>query len=519
MKRRSWLYIIMLTGLLAPMLVQAAPDELGTPDIAERYQPGPISWQPCPENAEVECGTLRLPVDYTQRHGETFDMGVVRAKATDPRKRIGALFTNPGGPGISGVDQVIFGIRAPLFVQVRSRFDIIGFDPRGVGRSRPIQCEPEPLELPDDRSDAALAAAFDGFSRRYAEACLQQDGPFVAKVSTNNVARDMDMLRRALGERTITYASGSYGTQLGAVYASLFPKRVRAMALDGGTGPVFRDGYVEMTTAQMAGFEMELQRIDTLCRRAAACRLRERGVVVAFDQLVAQLDAEPYTSPDGVVLTGSSVSSTVYSLIYREQFAPLIVDMLANGLDRDYTLMTEVLPTVDAGLSLAIYAIRCNDYGTRRQAAEYLPVDEVIGARNPRFFGRFYLAYRLATCSYWPAADPPVIRNVQRQVDLPILMVMNDFDPATPPSEMRELAFALGMEWSIFRYQGGGHTFPKNDACVATVFVSYLFDRRVPAEGSTCPSQPINFAPQANAAREQQIDHFELWGEGVIRAR
>lgn len=512
MRRFSWLFAILIACLAAPLVAQAQP-EPPTPtapetDIAERYTPNRVDWQPCPENAEVECGTLTLPVDYRKPTGETFDMAVARIRAINPSTRIGVLFTNPGGPGISGVDFLIHVVpNVPLFASARERFDVVSFDPRGVGRSRPIQCEPEPLTLPDDSSDEALATIFDAFSAHYAESCLQQDGVFVTKVSTNNVARDMDMLRRSLGERKVTYASGSYGTQLGAVYASLFPKRLRAMALDGGIDPMFRDYYAEDTANQMAGFELELQRIDVLCRRDPACRLHETGVIGAFDRLVAQLNAEPYTSPEGVVLTGASVSEVVYALIYREQLAPLIVDVLANGLNRDYTLITEILPTVDAGLSAgALYAIRCNDYGTRRQAAEYLPVDEVVGARNPRFFGRFYLAYRLATCSAWSAADPPIIRNVQRQMDVPILLVMNDFDPATPPSAMRSLAFALGMERSVFRYQGGGHTFPKNDACVGNVFAAYVFDLKVPAEGSTCPGQPISFAPRAEANSTQSLD-------------
>jgi pimeloyl-ACP methyl ester carboxylesterase len=540
MKRFSWFFAIVLVGLLTPLLAQAqptppvstitaqptstaAPEQLAPePDVtldettaaAERYQPGKIDWKPCAENAELECGTLRLPVDYKQPRGETFDMAVVRAKTTEPSKRIGVLFTNPGGPGISGVDQVVFGINAPLFALARTRFDIIGFDPRGVGRSRPIQCAPGSIDLPENGDDAALAAALDEFSRAYAEDCLRQDGPFVTKVSTNNVARDMDMLRRALGERKITYASGSYGTQLGAVYASLFPHRLRAMALDAGIAPVFRDFYVESTANQLAAFEMELQRVDVLCRRDAACRLREQGVVAALDQLMAKLNAEPFTTPDGVVITGNSARSVVYTLLYRESAAPLIVDVLANGLDGDYTLISRLLPSVDAGLSLgALYAIRCNDYGTRRQAAEYLPVDEVIGARNSRFFGRFYLAYRLATCAAFPAADPPIIRNIQHKVDAPLLLIMNDFDPATPPAEMRSLAFALGMERTVVRYQGGGHTFPKNNACVGNIFVSYLFDLKLPAEGATCPGQPISFAPRAQANSAQALETTDgLWG-------
>lgn len=344
----------------------------------------------------------------------------------------------------------------------------------------------------------------------------------MTKISTNNVARDMEALRRALGEKQITYASGSYGTQLGAVYASLFPRRLRAMALDGGINPAFRDGYVEMTAAQMASFELELQRVDVLCRRDVACRLRDTGVVAAFDQLAAKLNTERYTSPEGVVLTGDSVAAAVATLLYTERFARITVDMLANGLNGDYTLMLQVLPIVDAGVSSAsLTAIRCNDYGTRRKAAEYLPLDEVVGAHNARFFGRFHLAYQLATCSAWPAADPPVIRNIQRRMDVPVLLIMNDFDPATPPSDMRALASALGMEQSMFRYRGGGHTFPKNNACVAKVFVDYLFELTVPAEGASCPGRPIAFAARTQTLGANASDDMsrEMWWSDAVGLR
>lgn len=531
MRHLSWLLALLVLATLSPLLAQAQPappaDSSTSPIsdpltiAAEHYRPGRIAWQPCPEHAAVECGTLTLPVDYAQPQGETFAMAVARTRASDPSRRIGVVFTNPGGPGISGVDFITGAVvNAPFFAPYRERFDIVSFDPRGVGRSRPVQCVPGRIEIPDDASDEQLAAAFDAFSRSYAEECLRLDGPFVTKLSTNNVARDMDVLRRALGERTVTYAAGSYGTQLGAVYASLFPRRLRAIALDAGIAPTFRDFYVEDTADQMAGFEKELQRIAVLCSRAAACRLREQGVVTAFDELRAKLDAAPFTTPSGVVLTGKSLVSAAYALLYRESLAPLLVDMVANGLDGDYTLIIQILPAVDAGLEVgAIYAIRCNDYGSRRAAADYLPVDAVEGARNPRFFGRFYLAYRLATCAHWPTADPPIIRNVAHKLDVPILLIMNDFDPATPPVWMRSLAFALGMESTVVRYQGGGHTFPKNNACMGAIFADYLFDLRLPPEGATCPGQPISFAPSAQVSSLRVMDDQSdtLWQDPVMQ--
>ena len=152
---------------------------------------------------------------------------------------------NPGGPGVSGVDFVLGIVRLPVTARLREHFDIVSFDPRGVARSREVRCTLDASPIPDDADDATLIRLFDEFSERYVRACLDQNGSFVAHVGTMNTARDVEMLRRALGERQITYAAGSYGTVLGAAYASMFPSSVRAMMLDGAIPPDFRDYLME----------------------------------------------------------------------------------------------------------------------------------------------------------------------------------------------------------------------------------------------------------------------------------
>lgn len=508
------------TAAAQPSLNNAvSPNEPG--DISERFEvPNGIQFAPCAENPSLECGTLTVPVDYRKPHGEAFGMAVIRAKAADPKKRIGVLMTNPGGPGFSGVDLVLGGIRAPLFVRLRERFDVVSFDPRGVSRSRPVRCEVDGADFPTDPSDEALAAFFDDFSRRFAQACLEENGPFVTMLSTNNVARDMDALRRALGEQQITYASGSYGSELGAVYASLFPQRVRAMMLDGGVAPEFRDYFVEMWSEFSTAFELSFQRLGQLCSRDSACRLRDTGVVAAFDEVAARLKAEPVTSPNGIVLNDGKVVDVVATLLGSERTWPLIVNALADARAGNFTLFFQLLPFTATGGN-ALFPILCNDFGTRRPAAEYLPVDEAIGALNPHFFGRFFVASGMARCAAWPNADVPVIRNVKNRVAVPILLVGNDFDPNTPLSGTRSLARALGMERSLIRYQGGGHTAVGQIACIDNAFVAYLFDLTIPAEGFSCPGQPIRFTPpsaQADADGKRTMDAINrnlLWGQPI----
>jgi pimeloyl-ACP methyl ester carboxylesterase len=209
----------------------ASPDEYATS----------IHFAPCAEDATLDCGTLNVPIDYDKPHGKTVAIAVIRAGATNAAKRIGILVGNPGGPGVSGVDFLLGVSRLPVMARLRQYFDVVSFDPRGVSRSRGVACPLELTPIPQHADDDTLANYFDDVSRRFAQACLDHNGSFVTHIGTMNVARDTDLLRRALGERQISYAAGSYGTVLGAAYASLFPERVRAMMLDGAVAPQFRD--------------------------------------------------------------------------------------------------------------------------------------------------------------------------------------------------------------------------------------------------------------------------------------
>jgi len=490
-----------LNAQLREQAEQAAPQDRADSlaGQADRFSHAAIKFTPCQQNTSLDCGTLFVPVDYAKPYGERVGIAVIRARATKPAERIGVIVGNPGGPGISGVDFVLNGINVPAFARLRERFDVVSFDPRGVGRSRPVSCTadyPDPPADLDTADDATLAAYFDEVGRVFAKACVEQNGPWVTHLGTNDVARDIDMLRRALGERQITYAAGSYGSELGATYASLFPERLRAMLLDGTVTPMHRDYLVEFVSEFSTAFEHSFRRLDQLCRRDPACRLADTGVVAAFDDIAAQLKDAPVTSPTGTVLTKASFADIVAVLLDRESFLPLIVTALANAKAGDFGLLFQLAPIASDGDPSALYAITCNDYGTRRPAADYLPIDEAVGSLNSRFFGRFFVASKVSICSAWAPADPPVIRDVRKRVRTPILIIGNDFDSRTPLSSARRLADTLGMERSLVRYTGGGHTaFAKTTACIQETIESYLFDLRVPEEGFACPGRVISFGP------------------------
>lgn len=467
-------------------------------DEAERRAQRRIQFAPCPENAAAECGTLTLPVDYNNPNGEAFDMAVVRAQVVDPSKRIGMVVLNPGGPASSGVDFVLDGLGVPAFEGLRTGFDVVSFNVRGSHRSRPVKCATPARGTTDGLSDEQLITLIDDFSRRFAEACVAQNGPFILSMSTNNIARDMDMLRRALREEQITYYGMSYGTVLGSVYASLFPKRVRGMILDAGFSPDFRDSLVEFASQQAISFETTFHRLDQLCRKDPACRLRETGVAAAMDAVLAKLKDEPITSPEGVVLDVDHVQDIVASLLQFESAWPIIVQALADAQGGDYSRLFSLMPAISTVplSNTAFLAIKCNDAGTRRSAAEYLPVSKAVGELTPRLHEGLFVANIVATCAAWPPADVPIIRDVSRRLSTPILLLGNDFDPNTPLSWTRSLAFALGMERSLVRYQGGGHTIAtRGTPCISGIVFGYFFNLAVPAEGTRCPGQPISFGP------------------------
>jgi pimeloyl-ACP methyl ester carboxylesterase len=264
-------------------------------------------------------------------------------------------------------------------------------------------------------------------------------------------------------------------------------------------------------------FEHSFRRLDQLCRRDPACRLADTGVVAAFDDVAARLKDAPVTSPSGTVLTAALFSEIVAVLLDRESTWPLIVTAIANARAGDFGLLFQLAPFAAQTEGSAFYAITCNDYGTRRPAADYLPFDEANGALNSRFFGRFFVASRVSICSAWAPADPPVIRDVRRRVRTPILIIGNDFDSRTPLSSARRLADMLGMERSLVRYTGGGHTaFAKTTACVQETIEAYLFDLRVPAEGFACPGRVIAFEPssqrQTSDASPVNSVSSDFWG-------
>lgn len=452
-----------------------------------------LRWRPC---GGFQCATLPVPLDHADPSGPRIELSVIRAPAREPDRRIGALVVNPGGPGGSGVDYVRDA--ATSFPgELRDRFDIVGFDPRGVGGSGPVDCVKDmgpyyALDFSPDtpaERDALVAGV-----RAFVDGCVRNEGERLAHLSTDDTVRDLDRIRAALGDDRLTYLGFSYGTVLGARYAAAYPDRVRALVLDGALDPSL--DATQLVVQQAAGFEHVLDSFLRWCARDTDCAFRRGGRTArAFDRLSARVDREglavPGTTPPRR-LTATEFDLALAAALYegRRGFSFLgeALDAADRGDGRGLAELSDAYTERHAdgtygGIEEAFLAISCSDGppvggldGVR--AAE----EQVVGVA-PRL-GRAIVNNSLA-CAFWPvpAPQPAPIRAPGAP---PILVIGTRHDPATPLAWARSLAEQL-ESGVLVTAPGDQHTaFGLGNACVDSTVVRYLVDLEVPSRTRRC---------------------------------
>jgi pimeloyl-ACP methyl ester carboxylesterase len=389
-----------------------------------------LSWTDCGGN--LQCATARVPLDYDHPHRDSISLAVIRRPAGDPAHRVGSLVFNPGGPGTSGLE---FVRKALAFVppELLARFDFVSFDPRGVGESTPVRCfasvaeqqaffssvPPFPVGASEEQ---ALIDAYRDADRR----CLKRNARLLPHVSTANVARDMDLLRQALGESSLTYLGASYGTYLGATYANLFPDRVRALALDGAVDPVAdatgRDGEADRIptfTRMMShvGASETLAQFLRLCADAGPSRCPfavgtdRQATTGRFDALMARLreHALPVVTPQGTVqLTYPRVVAAVGGTLYSQAAFPTLALALQQLDQGDGTLMARLgqlltPPTSYDNSHEAGAAVICADSDNPESPLDWPPAAHAADRRAPYFGSPF--AYSSFACADWKVRD------------------------------------------------------------------------------------------------------------------
>lgn len=451
---------------------------------------GALAWSKC---GNLQCATLTVPLDYTNPAGPTIGLALARQPARSPATRIGSLVFNPGGPGNSGVDGLPGELRA-LTPTLRARFDIVSFDPRGVGRSQPVRCRPAgaapapgegpPLD-PAPTTDAGRQALVEGY-RAYAAACAEHSGDFLGHVGTDSTAEDLERIRVALGDERLTFIGHSAGTFLGAIYAERYPHRVRALVLDGAVDPSL--SLDQRVLAQAAGFERALSDFFAWCAATPSCPWRPgpdpRGAFLALMDRVRQ---QPLPAPgDQVVGVDKLVNGTMGRLTSRSRWPSLGEALAAADRGDGGPLAKLASGYKHSGATNAAdarMAITCLDHPAPRDPEAYPSLAESARAQTP-VFGPVFM-WSVLSCGVWPVPATLEPRPVQAPGSPPILVIGTTGDPTTPQAWAEALAGQLEQGVLVLR-QGAEHVAYYYSPCVRAIVDAYVVDGRAPADGTMC---------------------------------
>jgi pimeloyl-ACP methyl ester carboxylesterase len=468
-----------------------------------------LRWRTCPEPSvaqgggpapgrEWKCATLKAPLDWDRPRGRTIELALVRARSLKPGKRIGSLLFNFGGPGASGV--ATLPAYGKEFTRLRQGYDLVGFDPRGTGRSQGITClKGAALDryyardtTPDTPEERALDTAH---NERYVKACQENSGPLLPHVDTESAARDIDLMRQVLGDRKTSYFGISYGTLLGAVYLHLFPARAGRFVLDGAVDPTL--GQVDNDLLQAEGFQLALDHWMNRCAESKDCpigRAPEHGSRKLASWL-AGLDTRPLPTSGGRKLTADLATLGIAAALYSDQTWVVLTKALDQAMHDgrgDILLaLSDLYNERDrqgrySSAQPAMRAVHCAD------TSEHLD-DEDIAEALPRFrkaspvFGA-YLARTMGVCDGWPVRGTSDRPDVRAPGAGPVLVIGTTGDPATPFQSARQLARALGEDVGVeIGMNGEGHSaYVSGNPCLTRLVDGYLLRGIVPPRGTHC---------------------------------
>ncbi len=490
-------------SLLAPLFggggspVTTHTDEDVAPGLEQFYKQD-VTWKNCGSGSD--CTTLKAPVDWSDPDGEQIELAISRHRATGTR--MGSLLINPGGPGGSGFD---FAQGFTGSSGVYAHYDIIGFDPRGVGRSTPIVCFTDDADRDEmiygtydaPYGSAGWAAELAERQKAWVDACAENTGPLLAHIDTVSVAHDMDMMRAVLGDDKLNYLGYSFGTYIGTVYAELFPEKVGRMVLDGAVEPPF-GGFDELAT-QMAGFDSAFKAYMTDCL-TSDCPF-DGPVANAMGEahaLALSVDGKGLKSSDGRELDSATVGTGIALALYNAANWPYITLMFEgllrgdaetaflladsyNGRDRDGSY---------ADRSLDVYfAVNCAEGTIGTDDIDLQEGLSIMDQKGP------YVGVILAlddyvlleeACAQWPYPRPEFPQSFDAEGAPPILVIGTTNDPATPYAQSVALAEELSSG-VLITYNGEGHTVYGNGVpCIDDLVDAYFVDDVVPAGDPGC---------------------------------
>lgn len=496
---RAVKYIGMATALALAAAGCNGDEDTASPSAVpaglESFYEQKPSWKDCEDG--FECTTVEVPLDYSKPSGDKLGISVIRLPAQDSSDRIGSLLTNPGGPGGSGVDFVRQVGRA-FGADLRNRFDIVGFDPRGVAGSDPVRCNTGAQlddffstdASPDDEQETR-ALGTEG--EEFAQNCETKAADKLPHVGTVNAARDMDVLRAALGDDKLTYYGASYGTYLGAFYAEQFPKNVRALVLDGAVDPTLSS--TELLIEQAKGFETALRAFAEDCV-ANGCPFGDSAdaVVTRIGDLLDDIDKKPLTSTrDDREVTESLAVMGIARSLYVKEYWPVLRQALTKAInDSDGTILLGLADEMVDRKADGTYsnqtdanmAVNCVDKPTPQNLAAYGKAAAEAEKSAPRF-GPF-VVWGGVPCVYWPTQSAPEPKPLTANGADPILVIGTTRDPATPYKWSENLADQLSSG-VLLTFEGDGHTaYLQGNACITNAVDDYLVTTDPPKNGTTC---------------------------------
>jgi pimeloyl-ACP methyl ester carboxylesterase len=516
---RGWLLLSTLTAI-ACLLAAAPPAGAARPPAAPAF-----AWKPCADPAQrgFRCAAIRVPLDYDDPRGRTIRLALIRHRARDPGRRVGTLFYEPGGPGVPGtvfLPRVIDGFPAAL----RARFDIVSWDPRGVGDSTAVQCFAS-RDAEERFFAGSPTRSVDGFPvgqvqmmtwieryRRFGARCERRNGRLLRHVSTVDTVRDLDLMRRRAGDRKLNFLGTSYGTMVGAVYANVFPDRVRAMALDGDINPTawshpqrgknggrFLSGGLRFRADEATA--ETLNAFLDLCgsRDAAQCAFSAGSPPATrekFTELLARLPVDPTADQTGYAQALSGTIRDLYITSTWRDRATALQRLWEHGPSAlalpAASPRSRAVREVYAGEEQEL-AIACGEVPSPR--ANAFPEIDAFAQRRSGVVGPYW-AWDYEPCSTWPVrsahryAGPWAHRTAN-----PVLVVGNTFDPATPYRGAKAMARQLARG-RLLTMDGYGHTALLNpSSCVNRHESRYFIKRTLPPKGTRCRQDRQPFSP------------------------
>ncbi|MCU1392981.1 MAG: hypothetical protein JWM34_1409 [Ilumatobacteraceae bacterium] len=465
---------------------------------------GSLHWATCTDpkatDAVLQCATLKVPLDYGSPSGTTIDLALVRVPATG--KRTGAVLFNPGGPGGSGFDSIAQGGSTISSSLGLTNFDLVGFDPRGVDRSDGVRCLTDAQQdasayLDDTPDTPAEQQALDDSETAFSSACKAKYGDTLQFLSTTNTAKDMDAIRVAMGDSTISYLGISYGTYLGAVYATTFPHHIRALVLDSAFEPS-GDTIEQQYETQLVGFEHAFDDWATWCQSHTECAFTSADVPTAWDALVAKLDANPITNSDGRMANQTVVRAATLAALYSKSDWPVLGNALQDATKGDpaglFRLADGYSGRDDKGhydtIQQSFTVIDCASGIEGQTPPDPAALAAKLKAAAPRFAATLSADDfdAEAQCLVMMPAQP--INTLSYSGKVPIVIIGGTNDPATPFRWAQEMTKDLGPSATLVTYTGEGHGQLLASTCVTKIEAALLTELTSPKQGTTCDPDP-----------------------------